>query len=93
LCVGNVAIVAVVLERMAYYGISSNLISYLTIKLHEGSAEAVTNVWIWGGVAWLLPLFAGFVADSLLGRFWTITYSLLIYVVVSSISAFFYCRN
>lgn len=72
---------AVVLERLAYYGIASNLISYLTIKLHEGSAEAVTNVWVWGGVAWLLPLVAGFVADSYLGRFRTITYSLLIYVV------------
>ena len=73
---------AVILERLAYYGIASNLISYLTIKLHQGSAEAVTNVWIWGGVAWLTPLLGGFIADSFLGRYWTITVSLLIYIVV-----------
>lgn len=79
-----VAIGALALERMVYYGISANLVSYLTIKLHQGSAEAVTTVWIWGGVAWLLPLVAGFVADSFLGRFYTIMYSFLIYLVVSS---------
>lgn len=74
---------AVLLERLTYYGIASNLVSYLTIKLHEGSGDAVTNVWIWGGVAWLVPLLGGFIADSFLGRYRTITYSLFIYVVVS----------
>jgi dipeptide/tripeptide permease len=68
---------------LTYYGIASNLVSYLINELHEGSAEAVTNVWIWGGVAWLLPLLGGFVADAFLGRYWTITCSLLVYVMVS----------
>lgn len=73
---------AVVLERLAYYGISLNLISYLTNELHEGTAEALTNVWTWGGVVWILPLITGVVADAYLGRYLTIMYSMAIYLAV-----------
>jgi peptide/histidine transporter 3/4 len=73
---------AVVLERLAYYGISLNLISYLTNELHEGTAEALTNVWTWGGVVWILPLITGVVADAYLGRYLTIMYSMSIYLAV-----------
>lgn len=73
---------AVVLERLAYYGISFNLISYLTNALHEGTAESLTNVWTWGGVVWILPLLTGLVADAYLGRYLTIMYSMSIYLAV-----------
>ncbi|WVZ72685.1 hypothetical protein U9M48_021104 [Paspalum notatum var. saurae] len=36
-------------ERMAYYGIASNLIIYLTDKLHQGTVEASNNVTNWSG--------------------------------------------
>lgn len=74
---------AVVLERLAYYGIALNLVTYLSNELHEGSAESITNVWNWGGVAWILPLAGGFIADRYLGRYLTMTYSFIIYLAVS----------
>jgi peptide/histidine transporter 3/4 len=77
---------SVVLERLAYYGIALNLVSYLTKVLHEGTAKSITNVWNWGGVAWITPLVGGFIADTYLGRYRTITYSLFIYLAVL-------CRN
>ncbi|CAA3020474.1 NRT1 PTR FAMILY -like [Olea europaea subsp. europaea] len=37
-----------IFERMAYYGIASNLVIYLTRKLHEGTVTSSNNVTNWG---------------------------------------------
>ncbi|CAN6476273.1 unnamed protein product [Victoria cruziana] len=68
-------------ERFAYYGISSNLITYLTGKLHFSNASAAENVNVWAGVGWMLPLLGAFVADAWLGKYKTIIFSSLIYVL------------
>lgn len=60
-----------VFERMAYYGISSNLVIYLTKKLHQGTVSASNNVTNWVGTIWMTPILGAYVADAHLGRYWT----------------------
>ncbi|KAH9313925.1 hypothetical protein KI387_022552 [Taxus chinensis] len=74
-------IVVEMAERMAYYGISGNLITYLTTVMQQSTATAAKNVNIWSGVATMLPLIGAFVADSYLGRYWTILLSSLVYLM------------
>ena len=71
-------------ERISYYGIVSNLVTYLTNVMHHTTATAAKNVNIWAGTPSMLPLLRAFVADSYLGRYWTILVSSIVYLVVSS---------
>lgn len=66
-------------ERLAYYGISTNLVSYLTKKLHEGNASAARNVTTWQGTCYLTPLVGAILADAYWGRYWTIAVFSTIY--------------
>ncbi|XP_052186833.1 protein NRT1/ PTR FAMILY 5.1 [Diospyros lotus] len=68
-------------ERMAFYGIASNLVVYLTTQLHEDTVSSVRNVNNWSGSVWMTPILGAYIADAYLGRFWTFTFSSLIYVM------------
>ncbi|PON94815.1 Proton-dependent oligopeptide transporter [Trema orientale] len=74
-----------VFERMAYYGIQSNLIIYLTKKLHQGTVTSSNNVTNWVGAIWLTPILGAYVADAHLGRYWTFIVSSAIYLMGMSV--------
>ncbi|KAI3912654.1 hypothetical protein MKX01_009624 [Papaver californicum] len=56
-------------DAFVFFGIVSNLITYLTDQFGQSTATAAQNVNIWVGVVFMLPLLIGFIADSYLGRF------------------------
>ncbi|XP_017413894.1 protein NRT1/ PTR FAMILY 5.2 [Vigna angularis] len=70
-----------VFERMTYYGISSNLVLYLTRKLHQGTVTASDNVNNWVGTNFIIPILGAYVADAHLGRYWTFVISSVIYLL------------
>lgn len=71
-----------VFERMAYYGIQSNLVIYLTKKLHQGTVASSNNVTNWVGTIWLTPILGAYIADAHLGRYWTFICASIIYLLV-----------
>lgn len=70
-----------IFERMAYYGISSNLIIYLTEKLHQGTVTSANNVTNWMGTIWMTPILGAYIADAYLGRYWTFVIASGIYLL------------
>ncbi|ONM05976.1 protein NRT1/ PTR FAMILY 5.2 isoform X2 [Zea mays] len=69
-----------VFERMAYYGISSNLVLYLTKKMHQGVVPSANNVTNWVGTIWMTPIIGAYVADAHLGRYRTFMVASVIYL-------------
>lgn len=73
-----------VFERMAYYGIASNLVVYLTKKLHVGTVTSSNNVTNWVGTVWMTPVLGAYIADAHLGRYWTFVLASAIYLSVTN---------
>ncbi|KAK1298672.1 Peptide transporter PTR1 [Acorus calamus] len=67
-------------ERLAYYGMSTNLVNYFKDRLHQGNATAANNVTNWSGTCYIMPLLGAFFADAYLGRYKTIVIFMIIYI-------------
>lgn len=68
-------------ERLAYYGMSTNLVLYFKKRLNQHSAAASKNVSNWSGTCYITPLIGAFLADAYLGRYRTIACFSIIYVI------------
>ncbi|WVZ52615.1 hypothetical protein U9M48_003658 [Paspalum notatum var. saurae] len=66
-------------ECVAFYAISKNLVTYLTGVIHESNVDAATTVSTWIGTSFLTPLIGAFLADTFLGRYWTVLVFLSVY--------------
>ncbi|CAL1378857.1 unnamed protein product [Linum trigynum] len=60
-------------ERLAYYGMSTNLVNFLQERLNMGNVAA-------SGTCYVTPLIGAFLADAYLGRFWTIAGFVIVYI-------------
>ncbi|MCL7030060.1 hypothetical protein MKW94_006740 [Papaver nudicaule] len=77
----SLLIVVEICEMFAFYGIASNLITYLTGPLHQSTTTSAEYINVWHGVVMMLPVLGAFVADFFLGRFCTILFCSLIYIL------------
>ncbi|KAM3192387.1 hypothetical protein ACQJBY_069550 [Aegilops geniculata] len=68
-------------ECVAFFAVSRNLVTYLTTVLHESRVAAARNVSAWVGASFLTPLIGAFLADTYLGRYWTIVASLPVHIL------------
>ncbi|KAF7005081.1 hypothetical protein CFC21_020228 [Triticum aestivum] len=68
-------------STFANYGVSANLITYLTGPLGHSNASAAAAVNIWSGTASLMPLLGAFLADSWLGRYRSIILASTLYAL------------
>ncbi|KAF8083233.1 hypothetical protein N665_0787s0015 [Sinapis alba] len=69
------------IERYAFKGVASNLVTYLTDVAKMSNSRAATTVNTWSGFTFMLPLFSAPFADSYWDRFLTILASSSLYFV------------
>lgn len=72
-------------ERMAYFGLSVNMVAFMFYIMHRpfsSSANAVNNFL---GISQASSVLGGFLADAYLGRYWTIAIFTTIYLAVRSV--------
>lgn len=75
-------VVVASVERFAYKGVSSNLVTYLTEVVQMSTSSAARSVSTWSGVNFMLPLLSAILTDSFWDRYSVIAASSLLYVVV-----------
>lgn len=75
-------------ERLAFYGILSNLVLFLGSRLHLLDEQADSVALIFSGTCYLTPLLGGWFADAQWGRFKTIMVFICIYILGMALLSF-----
>lgn len=74
-------IVVAGMERFAFKGVASNLVTYLTGVMDMSNSSAAKMINSWRGYTFMLPLFVATLADSYWDRYFTILASSFLYVL------------
>jgi hypothetical protein len=72
-------------ERLAFYGIMSNMVIYMTRVMHYDPAFASVQLMLFEGTCYLTPILGAWLADSRWGRFKCILVFSIIYFVVRAV--------
>lgn len=72
-------ILAVVLERLAYYSLLGNLAVYVTTVLKWDPDKTLTLTLMFTGFTWISCFIGGYLGDATFGRMNTITIGLIVY--------------
>nr|XP_051212161.1 protein NRT1/ PTR FAMILY 8.1-like [Lolium perenne] len=59
-------------ERLAYYGVSTNLVNFMENRMGMAKVAAANSITTWSGTCFITSLLGAFLAHAYLGRFWTI---------------------
>ncbi|BFI30604.1 protein MpNPF17 [Marchantia polymorpha subsp. ruderalis] len=65
-------------ERTAFFGVTVNIITYLFTVKHIHLADAANMVTNFLGASYVFTLVGGFLADTFIGRYWTIVIFILV---------------
>ncbi len=68
-------------ERASFYGMKTLLLLYMVQSLHFSDADSSTVVSLFTALCYILPIAGGFIADHYLGKFKTIIYFALPYIL------------
>ncbi|KAL5018748.1 hypothetical protein ScPMuIL_004470 [Solemya velum] len=68
-------------ERLTYYSISANLVLFCTSILKIDSGNATTVSLVFSGTSYLVPVFGGYIADAVAGRYNAILGAGFIYIL------------
>ncbi|GER55864.1 major facilitator superfamily protein [Striga asiatica] len=68
-------------EWLSSFGIATSLIIYLPKVIGQDVKTAAKNVNYWSGVTATMPLVGAFLADSYIGRFWTVMAASALYLL------------
>lgn len=68
-------------ERMAYFGLSVNMVAFMFYVMHRPFSSSANTVNIFLGISQASSVLGGFLADAYLGRYWTIAIFTTIYLM------------
>ncbi|KAF8073093.1 NPF8.3 [Scenedesmus sp. PABB004] len=68
-------------ERLAYYGLQTNMGLYLKKVLGYQADQASQLLQVWKATVYLTPLLGAYLADAVMGRFWVILVFSIVYFI------------
>lgn len=78
---GGVVLLIVILEKTAFYVFASNLYLFLNHKPFDWTSyNAATALLVFTGISYASSLIGGWLTDSVIGRYWTISLSFVFYI-------------